>query len=219
MRWIVERLAEQAFGRRRIAQRRQQEVDSDAHGIDGPIKVTPTALHTNVRLIDPPGFVGRLEMAAQPLFQFGTVTLHPTPDRRVIRLQPALGEQLLDVAERERVPEIPAHGAQNQLRRRLPPLEDCRSGCVLHGLFTLPVIPAKVATHPVRFTAEGIYRNGKLISNTAPEPDIPRCPFDELTVPRYFFVGDGTLDPDSWGSRYMCFIPQSIIEGTVTRVW
>src|SRR5215471_20416088 len=148
MRWIVERLAEQAFGRRRIAQRRQQEVDSGAHGIDGPVKVTPTALHTNVRLIDPPGFVGRLEMTAQPLFQFGTVTLHPTPDRRVIRLQPALGEQLLDVAERERVPEIPAHGAKNQLRRRLPPLEDCRSGCVLHGLFTLPVIPAKVATHP-----------------------------------------------------------------------
>jgi len=71
----------------------------------------------------------------------------------------------------------------------------------------------------VRFTAEGIYRDGKLIPNTAPEPDIPRCPFDELTVPRYFFVGDGTLDPDSWGSRYMCFIPQSIIEGTVTRVW
>src|SRR5215831_13826520 len=148
MRWIVERLAEQALGRRRIGQRRQQEVDGGTRGIDGPVKVTPTALHTNVRLIDPPGFVGRLEMAAQPLFQFGTVTLHPTPDRRVIRLQPALGEQLLDVAERERVPEIPAHGAQNQLRRRLPPLEDCRSGCVLHGLFRLPVIPAKVATHP-----------------------------------------------------------------------
>src|SRR5215831_1511885 len=92
--------------------------------------------------------VGRLEMRAQPLFQCGTVTLYPTPDRRVIRLQPALGEQLFDVAQRERVPEIPAHGTQNQLWRRLPPLEDCRSGCVLHGLFRLSVIPAKVATHP-----------------------------------------------------------------------
>src|SRR5215472_13781818 len=103
MRWIVERLAEQAFGSRRIAQRRQQEVDGGPHGINGPIEVTPTALHANIGLIDPPGFVGWLEMTAQPLFQFGTVTLHPTPDRRVIRLQPALGEQLLDVAERERV--------------------------------------------------------------------------------------------------------------------
>ena len=100
MRWIVEGLAEQAFGRRRIAQRRQQEVDGGTRGIDGPIKVTPTALHANIGLIDPPGFAGRLEMTAQPLFQCGTVTLNPTPDRRVIRLQTALSEQLFDIAQR-----------------------------------------------------------------------------------------------------------------------
>src|SRR5271167_1926855 len=94
MRWIAERLAEQAFGRAGIAQRREQEVDSGTGGIDGPIEVTPSALHSNIGFIDAPGFVGRLEMTAQPLFQFGTVTLHPTPDGRVIRLQTALGEQL-----------------------------------------------------------------------------------------------------------------------------
>jgi hypothetical protein len=66
----------------------------------------------------------------------------------VIRLQTALGEQLFHIAERERVPKIPAHGTQNQLRCRLPPLEDCRSGCVIQGLFRLPATPAKVATHP-----------------------------------------------------------------------
>jgi hypothetical protein len=87
-------------------------------------------------------------MTPQSLFQFGTVSLHPTPDRRVIRLQTALGEQLFDIAERQRVPQLPAHGTKNQLRRRLPPLEDCRSGCVLHGLFSLSASPAKVATHP-----------------------------------------------------------------------
>src|ERR1035437_1327160 len=87
-------------------------------------------------------------MTAQPLLPFGTVTLNPTPDRRVIHLQTAFGEQLFDIAERERVPKIPAHGTKNQLRRRLPPLEDCRSGYVLHDLFRLPATPAKVATHP-----------------------------------------------------------------------
>src|ERR1019366_3558929 len=65
MRWIAESLAEQAFGRRSIAQRRQQEVDSGTGGIDGPIEVTPTAMHSNIGLIDTPGFVGRLEMTAQ----------------------------------------------------------------------------------------------------------------------------------------------------------
>src|SRR5271169_4117882 len=127
MRWIAESVAEQAFGRRGIAQRQQQEVDRGARGIDRPVEVIPTALHSNIGLIDTPGFVRRLEMTAQPLFQFGTVTLNPTPDRRVIRLQTALGEQLFDNAERERVPKIPAHSTENQLRRRLPPLEDCRS--------------------------------------------------------------------------------------------
>src|ERR1039457_6982501 len=87
-------------------------------------------------------------MTAQPLFQFGAVTLNPAPDGRVIRLQTALGEQLFDIAERELVPKIPAYGAQNQLRRRLPPLEDCGSGCVIHDLFSLLATPAKVATHP-----------------------------------------------------------------------
>jgi hypothetical protein len=156
MRWIAESLAEQAFGRRGIAQRRQQEVDGGTRGIDGPIQVAPSALHSNIRLIDTPGFVGRLEMTAQPLFQFGTVTLHPTPDRRVIRFQTALGEQFFDVAERKRVPQIPAHRTKNQLRRRLPPLEDCRSGCVLHGRLSLSATPAKVATHPARLYSSAI---------------------------------------------------------------
>jgi hypothetical protein len=42
MRGIAERLAEQALGRRGVAQRRQQEIDGRTGGIDGPIEVTPT---------------------------------------------------------------------------------------------------------------------------------------------------------------------------------
>ena len=58
-------------------------------------------------------------MTAQPLFQCGTVTLHPTPDRRVIHLQTALSEQFFDLAQGERVPKIPAHDTKNQLWCRL----------------------------------------------------------------------------------------------------
>ena len=148
MRRTAQGLAKQLFGGVGVAQRRKQEVNRGAGGIDGPIQIAPAALHSNVGLVHPPGFVGRLKMTPQPLFQFGATTLHPTPDGRVIRFQTALGEQLFDVAQRERVAKIPAHGTQNQLRSRLPPLEDCRSGCVLHDLFRLPANPAKVATHP-----------------------------------------------------------------------
>src|ERR1700682_2833136 len=158
--WIAQRHAEQAFGRRGIAQRREQEVDSGTGGIDGAVEVTPTALHSNIGLIDAPGFVGRLKMTAQPLIRFGTVTLNPTPDGRVIRRQTALGQQLFDMPERERVPQIPPHGTKNQLRRRLPPLEDCRSGCVLHDRFRLPANPAQVATHPLA------WRDGLTVSSS-----------------------------------------------------
>ena len=59
-----------------------------------------------------------------------------------------LAEQLFDIAQRERVPKVPAHGAKNQLGLRLLPLEDLRSDCLLHDLFRLPAPSAKVATQP-----------------------------------------------------------------------
>ncbi len=110
MRWIAQRQAEQAFGRSGIAHRRQQEVDGGAGGIDGSVEVTPTALHSNIGFIDAPGFVGWLKVTAQPLFQFGTVTLNPTPNRRVIRRQTALLQQLFDIEERQRVAKILVNG-------------------------------------------------------------------------------------------------------------
>ena len=74
-------------------------------------EVAPTAPDTNVGLIDTPGPIGGLEMTAQPLLQFGTVVLDPAPDGRVARFQAALAEQLFDIAERERVPQVPKESA------------------------------------------------------------------------------------------------------------
>ena len=53
-------------------------------------------------------------MMAQPFLQFGTVALDPVLNCRVVHFQAALAEQFFDIAERERVPKVPAHGAQNQ---------------------------------------------------------------------------------------------------------
>ena len=159
MRSLAKSLAEQAFGRYGIPQCRQQEVYRSTGGIDGPIEVTPTALDSNICLINSPGSVGRLKMTPQSLFQFGTVSLHPTPDRRVIRLKTALGEQFFDIAERERVAKIPAHRTKNQLRRRLPPLEDCRSGYVIHGLSDCQPTPPKLQ-HILQGQQTGITKVG-----------------------------------------------------------
>ena len=138
MRRIRQRLAEQAFGRRGIAQPREHEVDRGAGGIDGSVEVAPTTLDTNVGLIDAPGFIGWLEMTAQPLLEFRTIALDPAPDCRVVCLHAAFAEQLFDIAERERVPKVRAHGAKNPLGFGLSPLEDRWSDCLFHDLIRLP---------------------------------------------------------------------------------
>ena len=107
------------------------KVDRGAGGIDGSVEVAPTALDTNVGLIDTPGLVGWFEMTAQPLLQFGTVALDPAPDGRVVPLPGrARGAVLRHRGTRARVPKVPAHGAHNQLGLGLSPLEDRRSDCL-----------------------------------------------------------------------------------------
>jgi hypothetical protein len=51
------------------------------------------------RLVNPPGLVGLDDAAVA--FPIRDRIVAPTPDRRVIRRQTALGEQLFDIAERQ----------------------------------------------------------------------------------------------------------------------
>ena len=125
-------------------------------------------------------------MTAQPLLQFGTVALDPAPDGRVVRFQAALAEQFFDIAERERVPKVPAHGAHNQLGLGLSPLEDRRSDCLLHDRFRLPAPSATVATQPLGLTQRSVEdeteRQGGfdgeigILELPAPPADASRCP-------------------------------------------
>ena len=138
MRRIRQRLAAQAVGRSGIAHPREHEVDRGAGGVDGSVEVAPTALDTNVGLIDAPGPVGWLEMTAQPRLQCRTVALDPAPDCRGVRLLAALAEQFFDIAQRDRVLQVAAHSAKNQLGLGLSPLEDRRADCLFHDRFRLP---------------------------------------------------------------------------------
>jgi type IV secretory pathway protease TraF len=93
-----------------------------------------------------------------------------------------------------------------------------------HGDLVLLRMPIKRALalpgDHVVFTPRGIYREGKLIPNSAPEPGLTRvCPFGNYTVPPGMFLGMGTNDPDSWDGRYVCWLPLSLIAGKVTPIW
>jgi hypothetical protein len=77
-------------------------------------------------------------MRSQALVEFRTIPLHPAPNRRVVGFQTTFLKQLFDIAQRKRVPKIPADSTQNQLRLGLPPFEDLRPGRHF-GVFKLPV--------------------------------------------------------------------------------
>ena len=152
----LKRVGLPASAHQRLAPPQEHEVDHGAGGIEGSVEGAPAPLDTNVGLIDTPGLIGGLEMTAQPLLQFGTVVLDPAPDGRVVCFQAALAEQFFDIAERERIPKVPAHGAQNQRGFGLSPLEDRRSDCLLHDLFRLPAAVGQSCNTTLSLTATSL---------------------------------------------------------------
>ena len=90
------------------------------------------------------------------------------------------------------------------------------------GSLVLLKMPIKrIAALPgdhVEMTPAGIYREGRLIPNTAPVAGLPHCPFGHYTVPADMFLALGEV-PDSWDGRYICFLPESLIASTTKPVW
>src|SRR5947209_4975310 len=132
--------------------------------IDRSIQVAPAALHPNVGLVDTPRPGGRFEMTSYALVEFRAIPLHPAPYGRVVSVQTTFLEQLFDISQPKRVPEIPADGAQNELGFGLPPFEDRWPGQHL-GLFRLPgPVDSKLATQPFKVVRTPNGRGGPVKS-------------------------------------------------------
>jgi type IV secretory pathway protease TraF len=90
------------------------------------------------------------------------------------------------------------------------------------GTLVLLRMPLKrIAALPgdhVRFSPEGVYVQGKLIPDSAPELGIPHFPFGSYTVPADMFLGLAQ-NPDSWDGRYLGWMPESLISSTAQPVW
>ena len=67
-------------------------------------------------------------MLSQSLLQLGAITLHPALDRGVVDVETTLLQQLLNIAQRERIAKIPSDRTKDDAGFGLPPLEDRRSG-------------------------------------------------------------------------------------------
>jgi len=67
-------------------------------------------------------------MPSQSQLQLRAVILHPAPDRCVIDMETALLQQLLNIAQRERIAKIPPDRTEYDAGFGLTPLEDRGSG-------------------------------------------------------------------------------------------
>src|SRR6516164_9984194 len=88
-------------------------------------------------------------MPSQSLLQLRAVILHPAPDRCVIDIETALLQQLLNIAQRERIAKIPPDGTKDDAGFGMPPFEDRRSGYHFAIVSRHQAATPKVATHPV----------------------------------------------------------------------
>src|SRR5271166_6026291 len=89
-------------------------------------------------------------MLSQSLLQLRAVRLHPAPDGCVIDIETALLQQLLNIAQRERIAKVPPDRAEYEAGFGLPPFEDRRSGSHFAILSRHQPATLKVATHPSR---------------------------------------------------------------------
>src|SRR5664280_3816437 len=89
-------------------------------------------------------------MLSLSLLQLRTVILPPAPDRCVINIETALLQQLLNIAQRQRIAKIPPDRTKYETGFGLPPFEDRGSGSHFPILSRHRPAALKVATHPYR---------------------------------------------------------------------
>ena len=124
-------------------------------------------------------------MPSQSLLQLRSVILHPAPDRRVIDIEAALLQQLLNIAQRQGVAKIPPNRTKDETVFGLPPLEDRGSGYHLAILSRHQPPSRKVATHPVKL----------LVFFAARIPDWLRCLLFPATCTIFFGI--------SWSAMHL----------------
>ena len=114
---LLPRLGEERSGGVQVSALGRQDLDDLAVLIDGAVQVVPCPGDLDVDFVDEPPIPRCVPAGAGGVDEFGRERLHPPVDRHVIHDHAAFGEQFLDIALGQPVPEIPAHGHRDHLTR------------------------------------------------------------------------------------------------------
>ncbi len=77
-------LTEELLGGRGVPILREKEVKRGATGVYGSIQIHPAPGDANIGFIDSPGGARPFQLRPDPPVQFGSVALHPAPNRCVV---------------------------------------------------------------------------------------------------------------------------------------
>src|SRR5271166_565588 len=100
-----------------VSLRLDENVKDLAFGVDGAPEIDHPAADFQIDLVEMPSRMRLRATLAQVGCDDGSEMIHPPPDGLVRDHNPALGEQVFDVAEAEREPEVQPNRLVNDLRR------------------------------------------------------------------------------------------------------
>src|SRR5664280_251937 len=106
-----------------IASLRPEHVDDLAVLVDRPVDVPPAAGDLHVGLVDEPTAAGAMPTWSGRVHQQWRDPLDPSEQGDLVDLDAAFSEELLEIPVRQPVPQVPAHGDQDDLRREPEPGE------------------------------------------------------------------------------------------------
>ena len=114
----LDRLVEKGFRRFRISPRGEAEVDHLTVRVNRAPEVAPLAACTNVGLVNMPVQAAPGFVFERSLCDFRTELSNPSVGRRCIHFNATLCQQIPHIPARKREPAIPAHRAQDHVRRK-----------------------------------------------------------------------------------------------------
>jgi hypothetical protein len=100
-----------------VTSRRHVDINDVAVLVDGSVHVAPPARDLDVGLIHEPAVADRVSARTGRIREQRREALHPPEHADVIDLDTTLSQQLLEIAIRQPVAQVPTHREDNDLRR------------------------------------------------------------------------------------------------------
>src|SRR5439155_12825418 len=117
---------QEGLGRVLVAVLGEEKVNRLAMFVDGTIQILPLAFHPNIRFVHAPADVHGPFASMQRFFQQGAIFDDPSINGGVIQLHPAFFHEFFDVACAQGIRQIPPDAHENDLLRKMRPLETDR---------------------------------------------------------------------------------------------